>query len=420
LKEDTLNSSTLQPFNASTSFAYLFERFPSFTQTFCFREVLEMRRQGVLAPIFSIRDPRGEPRQDFPPELNGLTAYVPASFDERIRDDATFRRKARAAIDDLKKLWGGEGEKRRVYEALWLLPEMRRLGIGHVHTHFAGTAARTAFWLHRLGGIRYSFTAHANDIFCDEPRERLEMLIRDAACVVTVSDFSADYLRAQFPTHAAKVRRVYNGIHLDRFRPSEPAQPPLIVAVGRYIEKKGFPDLIAACRQLGDRAFECKIVGEGPLEGELRAAAEGDLRIEITGPKCETEIADLLARASVFALPCIDEAAGGKDNLPTVIMEAMAASVPVISTRVAGVPEMIEDGRTGFLVEQHDVAALTAKLAELLDEPARAQEMGVAGRALCEQKFATERTTAELKHVLTECGAFETKTQGWLSRIFNK
>jgi glycosyltransferase involved in cell wall biosynthesis len=405
---------------SASPFAYLFERFPSFTQTFCFREVLEMRRQGVLAPIFSIRDPRGEPRQDFPPELSGLTTYVPASFDERIRDDAAFRRKARAAIEDLKALWGGESEKRRVYEALWLLPELRRLGVGHVHTHFAGTAARTAFWLHRLGGIRYSLTAHANDIFCDEPHERLEMLIRDAACVVTVSDFSADYLRAQFPAHAAKVRRVYNGIHLDRFRSGEPAQPPLILAVGRYIEKKGFPDLIAACRQLGERAFECQIVGDGPLEEELRTAAAGDPRIQITGPKCETEIADLLARASVFALPCIDEAAGGKDNLPTVIMEAMAAAVPVVSTRVAGVPEMIEDGRTGFLIAQHDVAMLNAKLAELLDQPALAREMGAAGRILCEQKFATERTTAELKRVLTECGAFEPKTQGWLSRIFKK
>lgn len=402
------------------SFAYLFERFPSFTQTFCFREVLEMRRQGVLAPIFSIRDPRGEPRQDFPPELNGLTTYVPASFDERIRDDAAFRRQARRAIEELKTLWGGETEKRRIYEALWLLPELRRLGIGHVHTHFAGTAARTAFWLHRLGGIRFSFTAHANDMFCDEPRERLEMLIRDAACVVTVSDFSADFLRAQFPTHAAKVRRVYNGIHLDRFRSSEPVQPPLILAVGRYIEKKGFPDLIAACKQLSGRAFECKIVGEGPLEAELCAAAADDSRIEITGPKCETEIADLLARASAFALPCIDEAAGGKDNLPTVIMEAMAAAVPVVSTRVAGVPEMIEAGRTGFLVAQHDVGALAERLSDLLDDPARAQEMGAAGRLLCEQKFSTERTTAELRRVLADCGAFEPKTQGWLSRIFKK
>ncbi|HEY8903700.1 MAG TPA: hypothetical protein VIM48_08330, partial [Chthoniobacterales bacterium] len=125
--------------SAQSSFAYLFERFPSFTQTFCFREVLEMRRQGVAAPIFSIRDPRGEPRQDFPPELSGLTTYVPESFDARIESDAAFRRQARRSLDEMESLWGDLREKRRIYEALWLLPELRRLGVAHVHSHFAGT-----------------------------------------------------------------------------------------------------------------------------------------------------------------------------------------------------------------------------------------------------------------------------------------
>src|SRR4051794_16259103 len=108
-------------------FAYLFERFPSFTQTFCFREVLEMRRQGVLAPIFAIRDPSGEPRQDFPKELDGLTTYLPASFDEALANEK-FRRAARRAIADLRVTWGDEQEKRRIYEALWLAPELRRQG----------------------------------------------------------------------------------------------------------------------------------------------------------------------------------------------------------------------------------------------------------------------------------------------------
>jgi len=406
--------------SAQSSFAYLFERFPSFTQTFCFREVLEMRRQGVAAPIFSIRDPRGEPRQDFPPELSGLTTYVPESFDARIESDAAFRRQARRSLDEMESLWGDLREKRRIYEALWLLPELRRLGVAHVHSHFAGTAARTAFWLKRLCGIRYSFTAHANDIFCDEPPARLEMLIREAAVVVTVSDYSVRHLAGLFPAHTAKVRRVYNGIHLDRFRRSEPdsARPPLILAVGRYIEKKGFLDLIAACKRLGDRAFECQIVGEGPLEAPLRDAAGGDDRIQITGPKCETEIADLLARATVFALPCIDEKGGGKDNLPTVIMEAMAASVPVISTRVAGVPEMVEHDVTGCLVEQHDVEGLAASLGRILGDPQQARAMGARGRELCEQKFATDRTTAELRRVLNEAGAFSAAPRtSWLGRL---
>ena len=404
----------------SGGFAYLFERFPSFTQTFCFREVLEMRRQGVECPIWSIRNPVGEPRQDFPPELAGLATYLPESFEPQLESDVGFRRKARKAIGELCELWGGEGEKRRIYEALWLLPELRRLGVSHVHAHFAGTAARTAFWLKKLGGIHYSFTAHANDIFCDEPPARLGMLMREAEFVVTVSDFSVRFLAAQFPECAGKIHRVYNGIHPDRFRPSVPDTPrPLILAVGRYIEKKGFADLITACRKLDGRAFECVIVGEGALEGQLRALAAGDSRIAITGPKSEEEIVGLMARASVFALPCVEEGDGAKDNLPTVIMEAMAAAVPVISTPIAGVPEMVTDGVTGWLVPPRDPAALAARLAECLENPARAHEMGAAGRRACEEKFATARTTAELRGLLERHGAFRLRKKGWLDALLS-
>lgn len=400
------------------SFAYLFERFPSFTQTFCFREVLALRRLGVAAPIFALRDPAGEPRQDFPPELAGLTTYVPTSFEERLAKDARFRRDARRALADLRALWGDETEKRRIYEALWLLPELRKRGVEHVHVHFAGIAARTAFWLNRLGDIRYSFTAHANDVFCDESPERLEMLMARAEVVVTVSDFSVRFLRERHPAQAGRVQRVYNGIDLERFRCSElPAdRPPLILAVGRYIEKKGFADLVAACRQLGDRAFECRIVGQGPLEAELRAAAAGDPRIDISGPKSEREIAELLARTTVFALPCVDEVGGGKDNLPTVIMEAMAASVPVVSTPVAGVPEMVLDGVTGRLVPPNDPTALASALGEVLDDAAAARAMGQAGRRRCEERFATARVAVELRDVLAAEGAFTARKKSWWRR----
>ncbi len=300
-------------------------------------------------------------------------------------------------------------------------PELQKLGISHVHAHFAGTAARTAFWLKKLGGIRYSFTAHANDIFCDEPPDRLEMLLGEAECVITVSDFSLRYLKGNFPKISEKLFRVYNGIYPDRFTQTAPDSiRPLVLAVGRYIEKKGFEDLIIACRELKDRSFECLIVGEGPLEATLREESSGDPRISVTGPKSETEIIDLLARSSVFALPCVDEAGGGKDNLPTVIMEAMAAAVPVVSTPVAGVPEMVRDGRTGFLVPPHDTAALANRLARLLDHPAEAREMGREGRRICEEKFSTERTTEQLRDVLSRFGAFEPRGQNWMGRLLGR
>jgi colanic acid/amylovoran biosynthesis glycosyltransferase len=125
----------------------------------------------------------------------------------------------------------------------------------------------------------------------------------------------------------------------------------------------------------------------------------------------------MMARASVFALPCVDEEGGGKDNLPTVITEAMAAAVPVISTSVAGVPEMVEDGITGWLVPQHDPSALARRLCDILDDSAAAVKMGAAGRLVCETKFATKRTTEQLRGILADHDAFKPATGGWLSRM---
>jgi len=119
------------------------------------------------------------------------------------------------------------------------------------------------------------------------------------------------------------------------------------------------------------------------------------------GARLESEVITCLKRARLFALACTRDPEGGSDNLPTVIMEAMAAGLPIVSTRVAGIPEMIDDGRTGRLLAEHDVAGLAAAMEGLLKDAAAAMRQGEAGRAAVEQKFSTGRTTSALKHLLT-------------------
>src|SRR4029453_9932552 len=180
----------------------------------------------------------------------------------------------------------------------------------------------------------------------------LGKLVEAATAVVSVSDFGVRFLQERFPEHAAKFHRIYNGIDLERFRPADfAASVPLVISVGRLIEKKGFNDLIEACRLLKSRGcnFRCAIIGEGPLEPELRRQIElSDLAeiVSLGGALPEKEIAERLAAARVFALPSVPEKGGGMDNLPTVIAEAMAAGLPVVATAVAGIPEMVEDGET--------------------------------------------------------------------------
>jgi colanic acid/amylovoran biosynthesis glycosyltransferase len=390
--------------------AYLFERFPSFTQTFCYREVAALRRQGMAPWIFSIRRPRDEPAQDFSTALTGEIRYLPEDGD--LADEFRWLKRCDRLPEPLRaeeQRLKGARDKARLQEAGWLGAQMKIMGVGHVHAHFAGIAARTAYWLREHFRIGYSFTAHANDIFCPPDPElsvTLDDLMRTAKFVVAVSDFSAALLRTRFPAAAGKIHRVYNGIDIGTFSPAAPAtSEPRIVAVGRYIEKKGFSDLIAACARLRDRqvAFRCDIVGEGPLAAELEAAIQhGQLgsQVTLTGPKSTAEVAALLAKARLFALPCVPAADGGMDNLPTVIAEAMAAGLPVVSTTLAGVPEMVVHGETGLLVEPGNPGALAEALATILAEPATAARFGRAGWRRARALFASAMTARQFKRVL--------------------
>jgi colanic acid/amylovoran biosynthesis glycosyltransferase len=179
--------------------------------------------------------------------------------------------------------------------------------------------------------------------------------------------------------------------------------------VGRLIEKKGFGDLIKASALLRANgvAFHCSIIGEGPLEQTLRAqiAAEGlEGSVELTGPQTQAQIAQRLAHATVFTLPCTREADGGMDNLPTVIMEAMAAGLPIISTPLGGIPEMVEPGVNGELVPENDSAALAEALQRVIADPVLARRLGNRGRQIASEKFSIETSARQLHTVFQNIG----------------
>lgn len=387
------------------SLAYLFERFPSFTQTFCYREVAEMRRQGASPALFSIRRPGSEPPQDWNAEIVGEVQYLP-SDEELVRRVDTALRKGKLPANAEREIrgWGRKTDFLRLYQAAYLGPQLQELGVRHIHAHFAGLAARTAYWIDRFFGIGFSFTAHANDIFAPKPFEiSLRDLVSAARGVVTVSEFAVQFLRDTIPHASGKVQRVYNGIDLNLFRQADfSAAVPTVISIGRLIEKKGFGDLIEACRLLRAQgiAFRCEIIGEGPLEGTLREQiTDSGLTnvVLLTGPLAQSEVIERLAQASAFALPCVTEAGGGMDNLPTVLMEAMASSLPVVSTRIGGVPEMVIEGSTGLLVAEHQPAAFAEALERILHDRMLAKSLGEAGRRRAADLFSIEKCVTALR-----------------------
>ncbi len=390
------------------SFAYLFERFPSFVQTFVYREAVEMVRQGMNPWLVSIRRP--DDPGDLAERLDVEIFYAQEDKELRAEIDARRARRElpRAAHRAVPK-HRRETDAQRMFEAIWLAPLLREQGIRHVHAHFGGVAARTAWWLRNLFGFSYSFTGHANDIFCetDFPVSNAD-LVRAAKFVVTETDYARHWMEEAYPWAKGKVVRVFNGIDLAGFPPASPAAGvPRIVSIGRYVEKKGFSHLIEACRLLRDRgvSFECEIIGGGPLESALRTQIDqsglaGTVRL--SGPRAQTEVRQRLAEAHLFVLACVPDADGGSDNLPTVIVEAMACGLPVVSTRLAGVPEMIESGVNGWLVEPGDSAALAAAMQRLLKDHAEAARIGECARTAAREKFTIEKTTSSLKHQLVE------------------
>lgn len=395
--------------------AYILKMYPRFSETFILNELLELERQGANLRIFSLKKPDDG---RFHADLARVRAPVTYLPEDPLSDWRAYLRRHREVFRwdrrrYLRILWGTlrrrrAGAVKRFLQAGYLAPILRREGITHAHAHFASSATSVAHYLHRLAGLSYSFTAHAKDIYIDTvSTEVLERKLHAASFAITVSDYNRAHLAPLADDRP--IVRIYNGLDLDQFAPREVPQedPPLVLGVGRLIEKKGFADLIRACALLRDEGcrFRCRIVGKGPLEGPLQALI-GDLGlggcVELAGPLPREALLDLYPRAAVCAAPCVVGTDGNRDGLPTVLIEALALGVPVVSTAVTGIPELIEHERTGLLVPQHDPAALAGALRRLLTDRAAARALGLAGRRRVEESFDIRRNAAQLGALLAQ------------------
>jgi glycosyltransferase involved in cell wall biosynthesis len=221
--------------------------------------------------------------------------------------------------------------------------------------------------------------------------------------VVTVSDFNLSHLREHYPDDIERIVRIYNGIDLRRMHMASHAErEPLVLAVGRLVEKKGFADLIDACGLMQELvpAWRCLIVGGGPLHGELQARIDAlglGRRVELLGAQPPAQVAALMRRAAVLAAPCIVSPDGDRDGLPTVLLEAMALGCPVVATEVTGIPELVIDGSTGRLLPQRRPVLLAQALAGLLADPVQARRLARGARAWMESNFDIHRNTARMR-----------------------
>jgi colanic acid/amylovoran biosynthesis glycosyltransferase len=393
---------------------YILKMFPRFSETFILSEILELERQGLELRIFSLKRPNDGVFHADVARVRAPVTYLPESPLRAARAFAAAHREVfgwnrRRYLRCLwVTVWRALKKRRpavlkRFLQAGLIASLLSREGIGHVHAHFATSATSVALHLHELTGVSYSFTAHAKDIYRHSVEsDSLERKLRSARFAVTVSDYNRRSLADL--DGAERLVRIYNGLDLERFAPNGIGreEPPLVLAVGRLIEKKGFADLVRACSLLhgADVSFRCRIVGKGELEAELRAliAELGlDEHVELAGPIPRERLLAVYRRASVAVVPCVIGADGNRDGLPTVAVEAMALGVPVVATEVTGIPELVENGRTGLLVPPHRPEALAAAIRRVLSEPDWAHALVRAGRGRVEREFDLEANVARLR-----------------------
>src|SRR5437867_409885 len=387
---------------------YLYSRYPVISQTFCDAEMLALERRGLKLEIGSIYPPLTSLRHEHISCLRAPLDDDPPQEILRISEkNAEIAGRWPGDLVEQHERRYGPGVKAglRARNALYFADFFARNDVDHVHVHFANRAAHTALFLKEISGIPFSVTAHGQDFMKDLGSDDLLREICAAAeFVAAETDYSRDLLCERCPDSAAKIHRVHNGIDLEHFPTPATATinpVPRIISVGRFVAFKGFEHLIAACAELASRGvdFTCDIIGDGPLHDALQAKIDVlnlSSRINLLGSLSQRAVLEALQAADIFALASVTDAQGASDVFPTVILEAMASARPVVSTRLAGISELVEDRQTGVLVSPGDTSALTQALEQLLRDGELRLRYGRAGRDRIEQHFRIEDTVVPL------------------------
>jgi len=394
---------------------YVLRKFPKLSETFVLNEILGLEARGLKVQIFSLLPPR-DPR--FHDQLSRLRApvwYVPGAADSRALlrtvNDAAGRFGRRYRRTMARVLASGRPTLVwRFLQSAYVAERAARLGVSHFHAHFATRATTVARLASSLSGLPYSFTAHAVDIYREDVNPRiLAKKIHDARFVVTVSEANVEHLARAIEGSRDKLRLIRNGIDLERFTSNgvPNASAPTILSVARLVEKKGCGYLVEACRLLADQGlpFRCVIIGRGNqrrtlLEQIERLGLQG--RVQLRGGCRQKEVLKAYRSAYVYALPSIVGSDGNREGLPVSIVEALACNLPVVSTPVAGIPEVVRDGHNGLLVPERDAAALAAALERLLRDRGSYDRLRANARSSVEAEYDLQQTSASLCRLFLE------------------
>lgn len=394
---------------------YVVSLFPCWSETFVVREIHALIAAGIDVRILSLK-PASETmvQRDAAALMDRVRHPLPASAALAALARTALRHPrvlARTFADVIADGWRHPQVVLKSLTALLRgmahLDWLREFDPDFIHAHWATYPSTVAWALGRLLDKPFGFTCHAHDIFVE--RQLLARKLSEAALPVTISRYNAGWLHDHVaPDAAQRLQVVHCGVDIDDdAAPTPDATPDTILAVGRLVETKGFDTLIDALALLRDRgvAFRCRVVGGGPLDAALRDQARergvADY-IEFAGVQPQEAVRAWIRESAVFALPSRVAADGDRDGIPVALMEAMAGGCAVASTRVSGIPELVEDDVHGLLVDPDDATALADALQRLLRDAMLRRRLAACARARVAQAFDVRKEAMRLRGLMQD------------------
>ncbi len=389
--------------------------FPRLSETFVLQELLELERRGLRLHVIALRRPDEVIEQEAVRELSAEVEYLPELSENaprlavRVAHAALLLRRRVGYLHGISAaIASPDFSRSRLNLGLLLAHRVVQLGSPPIYVHFAHKPATIGRFAALLAGVPYALSTHAKDIWLT-PEGELARKVRDAAVVLTCTSGGKDLLD-ELARGRTQVRLVYHGVDLKRPpRAHSDADLPVVLSVGRLVEKKGYSTLLRAASLLRLRGleFRLRIAGEGPewsvLQRLVHELGLGD-SVSFLGPLSEVEVRSEYDRADVFALACRELENGDRDGIPNVIVEAMAHGLPVVSTTGSGVSEAVVDGESGFLLPQDDPEAFAAALARILGDAQLRAQVGSAARERAAGQFDRDVNLPLVVEALAQAG----------------
>ena len=386
--------------------AVLVRCFPKLSETFILGEIASLVDSGVDVRIISLNRPTGILQQPDAELFSNRVTYVePAVGLQGLL--ATSRYLIRwlprlsSLLRQLRQFKLGFGTLCRLYE---ICEEQK---VEHIHAHYISEPALLADLLGQIRGHSFSVSAHAKDIYLTD-KVAIRSRLKNAAFVTTCTAHNQEFLSQQDGNIPSRVRLLYHGIDSDRFKPAAAQvdnRPPLLIGVGRYKRKKGFDLLINACAKLVSQGvpIRCEIIGYGDQQDELQRLIDANelaAHVSLTEPVTHHDLVGILQNAAVCVLPCRQTEDGDRDGIPNAMLEAMSCEIPIVSTTVSGIPEVIQSGTNGLLVDPDDVEALANAITRVLHDERLRQHIAENARRTVMDMFCWEANVAVLGQLL--------------------